>query len=63
MSTKEHKKRIEKIVDAECKLIKNYLKWVAAWWTPDYYRNRIVELTKDINSKNKDIEYIENHRI
>lgn len=49
---------IRKMVDAEIEYIKNYPRWVTAHWKPEYYQNRIDELTKDINSKNKDIEYI-----
>lgn len=53
--------KYSKIVDEEIKKIRGHPHWVAAWWKPKYRADRILELIKNINSMNKDIEYIEQY--
>ena len=50
--------KLDDIVEKEIEQIRGYPRFVAAWWKPEYSLDRMLELTININSKNKDIEYI-----
>ena len=56
--SQEEYDKLENVMPKEVKELREYPGWVNAWWTPDYRVNRMLALLKDINSKNKDIEYI-----
>ena len=60
MSQAEYDK-LSEIVNREIAKIRAHPGWVNSWWTPDYLADRILELKTDINSMNKDIEYIEQY--
>lgn len=53
--------KLSKIVENEIEKIRGHQGWVTSWWKPDYLADRILELLTDINSKNKDIVYIEQY--